>query len=72
MNKENEIDARTFTISKCPVNIYDEFVDFAKKETGNNYAMAIRLLIERAKNSEKAVLMMSEIQNIRNDLVNHQ
>ncbi len=64
----NGVDARTFTISKCPANIYNEFVDFARRETGNNYTMAIKLLMERAKNHEKTVSMLSEIQQIRKEL----
>ena len=63
----DEMDARTFTISKCPANIYDEFIGFARKETGNNYAMAIKILLEKAKEKERTDMMLAEIRQARND-----
>lgn len=37
----------SFTVNKCPSDVYERFCKFALSETRDDYAMALKVLLER-------------------------
>ena len=67
---------RNFWVTNCPEEIWEEFNDYAKKETNNNYSIAIKLLLGIAKTNAKESVMYERyikiekrIQDMENNIV---
>jgi len=45
---ESQIKKRHFNVSYCPESVFNDFKRFAVEEAQNNYAMAIKLLLDRS------------------------
>jgi hypothetical protein len=49
-----------FSITKCPVKIWEEFVTFCKEETNNNYSFGLKLLLGAYKANIKEIMLYEQ------------
>ena len=49
-----------FSISKCPVKVYEDFVQFCKEETGDNYAFGLKMACEALKGNAKDAVLFQQ------------
>lgn len=49
-----------FSITKCPLAVYEEFTDFCKAETNDNYSFGIKLLLNANKANIKELMLYEQ------------
>jgi len=75
----DDITTINFSITKCPLNVFKAFSSFCKRETNDNYAFGLKLLLDsREANVKEVVLyeqyleLKDEIENIKKQLGNEE
>lgn len=53
----DNITTRNFWVTNCPEKVWKEFNDYAKKETNNNYSVALKLLLGISKTDAKSSVL---------------
>ena len=59
-----------FKISGCPMKIFNDFKQFALEEAGDNYSMAIKILLDNVKTDLKMVFVLRELDDLRVKIMN--
>ena len=71
MNEETtkeRIDGLTtinFSITKCPIKVYKQFIEFCKKETNDNYSFGLKLCLEGMDANIKESLLFEQYIELR-------
>ena len=60
---------RDFSISQCPEDIWEKFMEFAKIEAKNSYAIALKLLLDRNEVNAISLFLYERLQ-VLEDRVN--
>ena len=55
------ITTRNFTVSACPETVFQRFVNFCKRETNNNYAMGIKILLDAYETHAKELVLYEKL-----------
>ena len=58
---------RNFSITKCPERVYDDFVNFCKDETNDNYSMRLKMLLEARKTNIKEVILYEQYMELKHE-----
>lgn len=66
--KVDALTARDFWISKCPEYTYQHFIQYARKQAGNNYAVALMQLLRIADADAKTMLLYEKIEKLEQRL----
>lgn len=66
--KVEELATYNFSISKCPAKVYEEFIRFCKKETNDNYAFGIKLLLDGFKTNVKEVTLFQQYMELKDEV----
>ena len=67
--KVRDLATVNFSITKCPVKVYEAFIDFCKSETNDIYSMGIRDLMEARKTNVKEVVLYQQYLEIKEEVV---
>lgn len=67
-DRVEEMTTRNFWIANCPEKIYNQFVDYAKRETENSYARALKELLMIAETDAKTILLYERMLAIEDRL----
>ena len=57
-----------FSVTKCPQKVYEDFVDFCKQETNDNYSMGLRDLLASRKASIKEVVLFQQYMELKDEV----
>lgn len=60
----------SFKISGCPMKVFNEFKQFAIEEAGDNYSLAIKILLDYVKSDVKTIMLLEEIENLKGQIIN--
>jgi len=60
-DRVESLTTRNFYVSNCPEKVYKRFVDYAVRETGNNYAMAVKQLLDIAEGDVQQAMMYEKV-----------
>ena len=63
-----EITTRNFSITKCPERVFQDFVAFAKKETNDNYSMALKMLLDAKEANIKEVILFEQYMELKQEI----
>lgn len=63
------ITSRNFSITKCPEKVFQQFIEFCKEESNDNYSMGLKLLLDARRTNIKEVLLYEQYMEL-NDRVN--
>ena len=67
-DRVKDITTINFSITKCPHRVYQDFVEFCKKETNENYSMGLKLLTEGMKSNIKEVVLFEQYIELKHEL----
>jgi hypothetical protein len=56
-----------FSITKCPLKVHQEFIQFCKEETNENYSMGLRLLLNASKTNAKEAILYEQYMVLREE-----
>ena len=59
-DKVDKLITYNFSVTKCPAKVYDDFTDFCKSETNDNYSMGLKILLESRKANIKEVALFEQ------------
>lgn len=62
-----EIATINFSITKCPHAVYQDFTDFCKAETNDNYSMGLKLLLEAKRTNIKEIVLFEQYMVLKNE-----
>lgn len=63
-----DITTINFSITKCPLKIFKGFSDFCKKETSDNYAFGLKVLLESREANIKEVVLYEQYAELREEI----
>ena len=71
MSKEQveELTTINFSVTKCPLKIFKEFSDYCKKETNDNYAFGMKMLLDCMKGNLKELMLYEQYTELRDRVV---
>lgn len=67
-DKVQEMTTINFSITKCPLKIFKAFSDYCKKETNDNYAFGLKLLLDGMKGNAKELMLFEMCNELRNEI----
>ena len=62
--KVDMLTTRNFSITRCPEIVWEDFVNFCKRESGDSYSMGIKLLLDSYKTNAKELMLYQRILDI--------
>jgi len=54
-----------FSITKCPLKIFKAFSEYCKKETNDNYAFGLKLLLDGMKGNAKELMLFEQYNELK-------
>ena len=59
-DRVNDITTINFSVTKCPLKVYREFVAFCKEETSDNYSFGLKLLLDGMKGNIREATLFQQ------------
>ncbi|MAH49941.1 hypothetical protein CMI37_29250 [Candidatus Pacearchaeota archaeon] len=66
----DDITTINFSITKCPLNVFKAFSTFCKKETNDNYAFGLKLLLDSREANVKEVVLYEQYLELKDEIEN--
>lgn len=57
-----------FSITKCPLKVYKEFVRFCSEETNDNYSFGLKLLLDGMKGNVKEATLYQQYLEMKEEM----
>lgn len=67
-DKVESLTTINFSITKCPLKIFKEFSEYCKKETNDNYAFGLKLLLDGMKGNVKEVMLFEMVNELKEEV----
>ena len=64
----DDITTINFSITKCPLNVFKAFSAFCKKETNDNYAFGLKLLLDSREANVKEVVLYEQYLELKDEV----
>jgi len=61
-----------FSITKCATDVYQEFIEFCRKEANDSYAFGLKLLLDSRKQNIKETVLYESLMEIKDVLDIHE
>jgi hypothetical protein len=66
--KVNKLTTINFSITKCPIKVYEAFTQFCKEETNDNYSFGLKILIEGIKTNAKEATLFQQYLELKDEV----
>jgi|TARA_Y100000034_G_scaffold135310_1_gene206681 hypothetical protein len=64
----DDITTINFSITKCPLKVFKAFSSFCKKETNDNYAFGLKLLLDSREANVKEVVLYEQYLKLKDEV----